>query len=73
MKNLTIQLKDDKGNIKEEKQIQVQENEILVMKYPDTMPMDNALRCFKLLENAIDEGKLIELPESISFEVIKIN
>jgi hypothetical protein len=73
MRKLTVQLKDTDGNIKDEKEISVDENEFLIMKYPETMTMERAHRCFEGLGNALVEGKLlIGLPEGINFEVIKI-
>lgn len=74
MRKLTLQLMNDKEEVQEEKEITVHENEILIMKYPEHMTLEQAHHCYRGLSAALqDGGNLIGLPESISFEILKIN
>jgi hypothetical protein len=73
MRKLTVQLQDIDGNVHEEKEITVQENEMLIMKFPEHMTLDQAHSCYRGLSAALEEGRnLIGLPDSISFEILKI-
>jgi hypothetical protein len=74
MRKLKLQLMDDQGNIQDEKEIQVNENELLIMKYPKEMAFEQAESCFRGLKYALIEGKsALGIPDSITFEVLKIN
>lgn len=73
MAKLQIQLQDANNNIVEEKELNVNENETLIMKYPDGMSNEQALICFKYLEEALKgDCRIIGLPETISFEILKV-
>lgn len=73
MRKLTIQLQDAEGNVKHEKEILVDQKDLLIMKYPKEMTMRDASLAYKHLHNALErEVNVIGMPESINFEVLKL-
>lgn len=72
MKKFKLQLQDIDGNIQDEKDLELGENDVLVMQIPDGMPMDEAYHAFKNLKTAMDGG-IVGIPSKLSFFVIKQN
>ncbi|MEM5009381.1 hypothetical protein WKH57_01540 [Niallia taxi] len=73
MRKLTIQLQDAEGNVKDEKEVMVDQRDLLIMKYPKEMTVQQASMAYKNLHTAIErEATVVGVPESINFEVIKL-
>jgi hypothetical protein len=73
MKKFTLQLQDTYGNVENESEISISENDVLIMQYPENMRLDHASQYFTLLKNGIENGSTVGLPNTITFKIIKSN
>lgn len=73
MDKFKIQLQDIDGNVEEEKELSIGENDILIMQYPIDMKMETAHKIFKKLEKTISEGTMFGCPNNITFRIIKMS
>ena len=72
MKKLNLQLQNSEGEVLEEKQIQIGDDDTLVMHYPSDMSLEEAYQYFELVKESIKAGgEFIGVVNTISFSVIK--
>jgi hypothetical protein len=73
MKKFTLQLQDIYGNVEKENDVIISDNDTLIMQFPESMTLDQAHHCFKLLNKSIESGGIAGLPNTITFKIIKSN
>ncbi len=71
MKKVTLQLQNINGEIEEEKEVVIGDNDILVMQYHENMTLQNAHKAFGIIEKGMETGGLVGIPSGITFTVIK--
>lgn len=71
MKKLKLQLQNIYGEVVEESEIIIGENDTLIVQFPSYMPMNILSKCFEHLKDQIGTGGIVGLPEEIKLKVIK--
>jgi hypothetical protein len=74
LSQITVQLKNNSGEVVEEKHIVVREGDKLIMEYPDNMSIEKAHSIYKTLLHSLENSsaKMIGIPKGITFQVISI-
>lgn len=70
---MKLEMHDIYGNVVEEKEIKLAENDILVMKYDKNLTLASISKIFEIVSSGLEMNKsLIAVPNAIEFEVIKV-
>lgn len=71
MKKFKLQLQDINGEVEEETELVLGENDILIMQYPNTYKARDVVKMYEYFSKSVEQGGVVAMPESIKFKVIK--
>jgi hypothetical protein len=66
-----FQLKDNEGNIVKDSELNIGEDDVLIMKFPDDrLPVESMTHIYNQVKNELESKKIIGLPKSIDLQVL---
>lgn len=68
---LNLEIQDSNGEIISSKQLEVNDNDILIIKFPADMRGDNLNHLAGMLNRAFENGGIALVPDNLDFMVIK--
>lgn len=72
MKSIIVRLESIDGVVEKENEINIDDNDILVMQYPESVTLEQAHKSFEMLSKALEDNvRVIGLPVDLTFKVIK--
>ena len=72
MQKFRLQLQDIDGNVEEQKELILRENDTLIIQFDENTTLQQAQTIFQMFERAVEDGGFIGIPKGIEISILKV-